>query len=530
MSIIQISKIQQRAGDLVDLPQLDEAEFGFASDVKRLFIGKTTDNTENIEVLTAYSEISFDQIEGVTGNIDIDASSLANGQVLAYDGISWVNKGGNAGGLITLGSASNITIDGGSIGYTLTTDGGGNLSWTPKGVVSLDIQEISASSNAVLTLVNPYPFPNVVVLLNGIGNGNYASNLNAESFYIEPVAGNLQLYNLYYASNSAAVDTAGYGTYPANTGTLIFNTVTTTGNSVGVAGSVQYSDGAGGFVAATGFTFTSGSGLDVPGNVVVTSNVFANSGTVRGSLLTGTLTTAAQPNITSVGTLTSLAVTGNVTSGNVYANSGTVGAANLTGTLTTAAQPNITSVGTLTSLAVTGNITSGNVFANSGTVRATTLYGTALTTGANSTAGSITGNWSLTSGSRLNATYADLAEYYCADDKYEPGTVLQFGGIEEVTLAEENTTKIAGIVTTNPAYVMNTTLACEEHAVMIALAGRVPCKVKGPVFKGDMLVSAGEGYAKVSSTTPMIGTVIGKAIQSYPHSGETTIEVMVGRL
>jgi hypothetical protein len=72
-----------------------------------------------------------------------------------------------------------------------------------------------------------------------------------------------------------------------------------------------------------------------------------------------TITTAAQTNITSVGTLTSLAVTGNITSGN--ANLGNLTTSNyFTGTLTTAAQPNITSVGTLTSLAVTGNITSGN--------------------------------------------------------------------------------------------------------------------------------------------------------------------------
>jgi hypothetical protein len=117
-------------------------------------------------------------------------------------------------------------------------------------------------------------------------------------------------------------------------------------------------------------------------NVKITnSDVYANSGTVSALLLTGTLTTVAQPNVTSVGTLTSLAVTGNATAGNVYANSGTVGASLLTGTLTTAAQPNVTSVGTLTSLAVTGNATAGNVYANSGTVGASLLTGT-LTTAA----------------------------------------------------------------------------------------------------------------------------------------------------
>ena len=92
----------------------------------------------------------------------------------------------------------------------------------------------------------------------------------------------------------------------------------------------------------------------------------------------GTLTTAAQPNITSIGTLSTLGVTGNITSGN--ANLGNLVSANyLAGVLTTASQPNITSVGTLISLAVTGNVTSGNVYANSGTIGASLLTGTLTT-------------------------------------------------------------------------------------------------------------------------------------------------------
>jgi hypothetical protein len=105
--------------------------------------------------------------------------------------------------------------------------------------------------------------------------------------------------------------------------------------------------------------------LSVTANVTA-GNVYANSGTVGASLLTGTLTTAAQPNVTSVGTLANLSVTANVTAGNVYANSGTIGASLLTGTLTTAAQPNVTSVGTLTGLGVNGNITAANITANTG--------------------------------------------------------------------------------------------------------------------------------------------------------------------
>jgi hypothetical protein len=103
--------------------------------------------------------------------------------------------------------------------------------------------------------------------------------------------------------------------------------------------------------------------VSTTGNVTA-GNVYANSGTLGASLLAGTLTTAAQPNVTSVGTLTSAAVTGNVTAGNVYANSGTVRGSLLTGTITTAAQPNITSLGTLVSLIVSGNINAANVSGN----------------------------------------------------------------------------------------------------------------------------------------------------------------------
>jgi hypothetical protein len=97
MAIIQISKIQQRAGNLVDLPQLDEAQLGWANDAKRLFIGTTTPNpNENVEVLTSYSDITFSQINGSEGNLSI--ISAASGQVLGYNGTNWVNKGGAAGG------------------------------------------------------------------------------------------------------------------------------------------------------------------------------------------------------------------------------------------------------------------------------------------------------------------------------------------------------------------------------------------------------------------------------------------------
>ena len=116
--------------------------------------------------------------------------------------------------------------------------------------------------------------------------------------------------------------------------------------------------------ALTGLAGANITGFVPNANVANTAFAVAGgnvSGQVGNALVAGTVYTNAQPNITSVGTLTSVAVTGNATAGNVYANSGTVGASLLTGTLTTAAQPNITSVGTLTSLVVSGTSNLGPV-------------------------------------------------------------------------------------------------------------------------------------------------------------------------
>lgn len=130
-------------------------------------------------------------------------------------------------------------------------------------------------------------------------------------------------------------------------------------------------------------------------------------------------------------------------------------------------------------------------------------------------------------GIATSAQYADLAENYQADNFYEPGTVLEFGGQAEVTLAEDGTRRVAGVVATNPAYLMNSKLQ-GNNVVAIALQGRVPCKVRGFIKKGDMLQAAGGGYARVAHD-PKIGTIIGKALEDFDGI-EGKIEVAVGRL
>ena len=146
-----------------------------------------------------------------------------------------------------------------------------------------------------------------------------------------------------------------------------------------------------------------------------------------------------------------------------------------------------------------------------------------------STEGLIQGRWSLSADSRLQATYsADLAEYYEADQSYDLGTVLVFGGEKEVTVTTTfGDRRVAGVISENPAFVMNG--QCPGIKVCIALQGRVPVKVIGKVKKGDMLVtSARPGYAMVSHD-PKIGTVIGKSLENKDTLEDGFVEASIGR-
>jgi len=708
MAIIQISKIQQRSGNLVDLPQLDDAQFGWASDEKKLFIGKTLPN-ENIEVLTSYSNIEFSQLVGSEGNLNITAA--ANGEVLAYDGINWVNKGAAAGGLINLGTVGNVKIGGGATGYVLETDGTGNLAWTPKATIIAYISNVTKASPAVVTTVVPnFLSDNAKVTVTDVGG---MTQLNGNSYYINVLTSST--FSLYAdAGLTVPIDSTGYGTYTSGgrvvctpgasggssagganttvqfnnnnlldgdpdftydyntnllsltgnanvgnlnatslvtasrlvsniaTGTAPFTvtsttqvanlnvataglaTYATTANSVAganVSGAVAYATTANSVAAsnvsgavAYATTANSVAGSNVSGAVglatyATTANSVAGanvSGTVAnatyatsaGSAGTaGTVTTNAQPNITSTGTLTSVSVTGNATTGGIitdnyyyangvsisfagsYSNSnvaaylptytGTVGATSLIATgnsnigsgTTTAAglqfipgyasgyfgmfgtgvTPNNTNYSIIvkndgsvlnlnTTVSIVSKVNNGSITTldvnGLSVVAGKTFYATEISTSANTTVGNLTGNWQLTAGSTLNATYADLAEYYEADQNYDSATVLEFGGDKEVTLATDGTTRVAGVVSTNPAYAMNAN--CKGIAVAVALQGRVPTKVRGKVSKGDMMVSAGEGYAR-PSVSPQIGTVIGKALENFDGI-EGVIEVAVGRL
>ena len=162
----------------------------------------------------------------------------------------------------------------------------------------------------------------------------------------------------------------------------------------------------------------------------------------------------------------------------------------------------------------------------------TSFAGNILPTGnANANIGSTTLQFNTVHAKATSAQYADLAERYQADAEYPVGTVLVFGGDYEVTESiKDHDTAIAGVVSAEPAYLMNSTLQT-PNSVTIALAGRVPCRVQGPVNKGTVLVSSNiPGVAQaIDYSIAQLGSVVGKAMQAIQDHSVQTIEVAVGR-
>jgi hypothetical protein len=130
------------------------------------------------------------------------------------------------------------------------------------------------------------------------------------------------------------------------------------------------------------------------------------------------------------------------------------------------------------------------------------------------------------SGTATSAQWADLAEKYKADAEYPVGTVISLGGSEEVTLSiDENDTKVIGVISEYPAYLMNSNLESEFTAI-IALKGRVPVIVEGSVEKGDIIVSGGNGVGIVNNN-PRAGSIIGKSLENSDSLDNRLIEVVI---
>jgi hypothetical protein len=242
----------------------------------------------------------------------------------------------------------------------------------------------------------------------------------------------------------------------------------------------------------------------------------------------GTLTTAAQTNITSVGTLGSLTVTANVAGGNLTTAGQVVATGNVNG-------GNLVVTGNLVDTGAMEIITSanGNITLSpngSGLIVVNKDIRNGQANGVGNI-GTVGGYFNTVFAKSTSAQYADLAEMYVADANYPPGTVVEFGGEHEITISSSShSTAVAGIVSTNPSYLMNSTQT-GEHVLPIALTGRVPCRVQGPVKKGDVLVaSSTPGVAQRIGMNWQPGCVVGKSMEVIDTTEIQTIEVAVGRL
>jgi len=151
-----------------------------------------------------------------------------------------------------------------------------------------------------------------------------------------------------------------------------------------------------------------------------------------------------------------------------------------------------------------------------------------LKTTTTSSVSTVYGTWQLANGASFQATYADIAERYASDEVYPAGTVLIVGGSQEVTFTTNRAdVSVAGIVSSAPAFKLNSAAGTDDTHPYIALKGRVPCKVIGPVKKGDLLVtSATSGFGESMQPTDSPNAAFAKALQDF--TGESgIIEVIV---
>jgi hypothetical protein len=490
-----------------------------------------------------------------------DASTFGGNANFTYNKTTNTLTAGNISGTLTTAAQTNITSVGTLTSLAVTGNiTSGNVSGTTGAFTNVGGTLTTAAQTnitSVGTLTSLGVTGNITT-----GNANASGNISASFF-----KGDGGYLTNVTAAGAAATSISNGTSSIAFTGSG-GNAIITIGGTANVgvwATTGVYITGLGN---ATGNL--NGANLTTPGVVTATGNLNGNNATITNAVVaatgtfTGNVTTGNIQGITHSGTTGTFS--GNVTTGNVSGTtvSGTTGT--FTGNVTTGNIQGITHSGTTGTF--TGNVTTGNISGTTvsgttgtfsgnvttGNIQGNTHSGTTGTFTGNITAGNLSvGTGVVTLGGIVNANgngignigsaslyfntvfaqatsaqYADLAEMYQGDRYYSPGTVLSFGGSNEVTIAEkDHDVMVAGIVSTRPAYTMNSTLT-GPTAVAIALAGRVPCTVQGPVLRGQMLVTAGNGRAR-AELNPVIGTVIGKALQDFDGS-VGVIEIVVGRL
>lgn len=292
---------------------------------------------------------------------------------------------------------------------------------------------------------------------------------------------------------------------------------------------------------------TTTAGSATLGNITVTGNISANNAAISENITCNSI-------IGTTATFSSNIVvdTANVTTGNistvrtqVITTGSSVTGGTLTGNWTLSGQivgGNTKPLGIYTdnyyyangqAFTPSGTYTNSNVFNYLTGTGVTQFEGDIAPNSVNTTylygGGNIGGIWTLENGAQINATYADLAERFAADDVYETGTVVEIGGEHEITSVKEDLSEdVFGVVSSSAAFTMNGMAGGDNTHPAIAVSGRVPVKVIGKVKKGQRLVSAGHGYARAAKRDEMTAfNVIGRALENKTSEGSGTVLAVV---
>ena len=455
----------------------------------------------------------FDELSELT---DISFSSLASGNTLVYDTVSgkWKNSPVSGDVAFTYNSGTN----------TLTSV------IQPLKIVNSMVSATAAIDQAKLAMNAASTRPSATgIAQSDLGLASFDNtNFEATNGWINIKANSIALTKLAsIGDGSVLANVTGSSTYPRE---VAVGTIVTRGDGIKNAP-----------FTSTGLMFVTNDGVSTSNNSYSVVGVSTDSTIANNSFIkTGTAgeVNVAQLKVDSYKVIDTSGTTVQFFTPGVFNFMSATGTTNATTTVTVNGVLDVSSTNsavktvslTTGASATTGTITGNWQVLSSSTLDVTsgTLKSTTLTTGADATTGTIQGTWSLVNNSKLQATYADLAEYYEGDKNYEPGTVLVFGGDKEVTATGMvNDTRLAGVVTTEPAYVMNVDQTGIK--VCIALAGRVPCKVVGRVKKGDMLTTASTLGCAVKALNPTLGSIVGKALEDKDYSEVGVIQIAVGR-
>ena len=404
------------------------------------------------------------------------------------------------------------SADAGVSGYALVSDGAGTLSFAAAGAtVSADT---TTNTNFLLYFASTTTGALTAVKQDSGLIYNPSTGSLSSAVFIGDLTGTADAATLAAdatkLATARAIEVSGAVTGTADfDGSAAINIVTTATSDPTItlagdlSGSVTLTNLASGTLTAT---LTKDPVITLTG-AVTGSGTMTNLGSV--SIAT---TNTADPTITLAGDL-----------------SGSVTLTNLaSGTLTATIAANSVALGTdTTGNYVAAGAVSGVGLSGSASAEGATFTVTSNATSANTASAIVArdGSGNFTAGvitaTATAARYADLAEIYASDSEIEAGTVVHFAGEGKVAECDiANCRSVAGIVSTDPAYLMNS----DADGVALAIAGRVPTKVTGIVNAGDLIVSAGNGRG-MANNDAAIGTVIGKAIEAN-ESGDGTIEVL----